>query len=76
MVVLIIDHTELSWCHPVDFFFRVDHERMIVAPRQRRLMVFWGMANLKRDVHWVYRDGEEMEILPVKVKCISWNYNT
>ena len=71
MVVLIIDHTELSWCHPVDFLFRVNHKRMVIAPLKGRLMVFRGMTNLKRYLTRGQTLCEEMEIVHLEILLIS-----
>ena len=48
-MVLIVDDTELSWCHTVNLVFRMNDEAVITDWLQGRWQITGRMTDLERD---------------------------
>ena len=49
MMVLVVDHTELTWGYTVNLVFGMDDALIWACPLERGWMVFGRMANLECD---------------------------
>ena len=50
MMLLIVDDTELSWCHTVDLLIGMNDIAPVASRFYHGLMVFWCMSDLETNV--------------------------
>ena len=60
---LIVQHTELTWCHTMDGSVRKNLIDTIPYSLHLRTMKIWGMTNLETDRRSVYRSRQQVQVM-------------
>ena len=71
VVLGIIDHTELSWCHTVYLLLCMHDEAALARRFQDAWQITWGMTYLERYLRHVHWHRKPMEIINSKILFVG-----
>ena len=63
MMRLIVQYTELSWCHPVYRFVGMNGIYSTFLCFQYGMMELWGMTDLETDILSIDRSCQQMQVM-------------
>ena len=70
-MILIVDHTELTWGYTMYFVLGMDDALVFACPFQCGWMILWSVADLECHICGLHFLGQEVEVLNREVGLVG-----